>query len=108
MNLTRNHRATAALAIGATVILVACTSSNNSSTNATGTAASARTTVGVTASAFTADFSAMAQLKGLAAQGKGKIAVLLPDTTTSARYEAFDRPYLTKAFQAAGLSASDF
>jgi D-xylose transport system substrate-binding protein len=36
------------------------------------------------------------------------IGVLLPDTTTSARYESFDRPYLTKAFQAAGLGASDF
>jgi D-xylose transport system substrate-binding protein len=36
------------------------------------------------------------------------IGVLLPDTTTSARYESFDRPYLTKAFQAAGLGPSDF
>ncbi|HET7721528.1 MAG TPA: substrate-binding domain-containing protein, partial [Acidimicrobiales bacterium] len=45
---------------------------------------------------------------GLAAQGKGKIAVLLPDTTTSARYESFDRPYLTKAFEAAGLTSRDF
>jgi D-xylose transport system substrate-binding protein len=50
----------------------------------------------------------MAQLKSIAAQGKGLIGVLLPDTTTSARYESFDRPYLTKAFQAAGLSTSDF
>jgi len=50
----------------------------------------------------------MAQLKDLASKGKGLIGVLLPDTTTSARYESFDRPYLTKAFQAAGLSASDF
>jgi D-xylose transport system substrate-binding protein len=50
----------------------------------------------------------MAQLKTLAGQGKGKIGVLLPDTTSSARYESFDRPYLTKAFQAAGLSTSDF
>jgi D-xylose transport system substrate-binding protein len=50
----------------------------------------------------------MAQLKSVAANGKGLIGVLLPDTTTSARYESFDRPYLTKAFQAAGLSTSDF
>jgi D-xylose transport system substrate-binding protein len=50
----------------------------------------------------------MAQLKSIAAQGKGLIGVLLPDTTTSARYETFDRPYLTKAFQAAGLSTSSF
>jgi len=50
----------------------------------------------------------MAQLKSVAAKGKGLIGVLLPDTTTSARYETFDRPYLIKAFEAAGLSASEF
>lgn len=50
----------------------------------------------------------MASLKTLAASGKGKIAVILPDTTTSARYTEFDAPYLTKAFQTAGLSSSDF
>jgi len=50
----------------------------------------------------------MAALKSLASSGKGLIGVLLPDTTTSARYESFDRPYLTKAFQAAGLSGSQF
>jgi len=31
--------------------------------------------------------------------------VLLPDTKSSARYELFDRPYLTKAFKAAGVPA---
>lgn len=62
----------------------------------------------LTASSFTADFSAMAQLKGLAAKVKGKIAVLLPETTTSARYTSFDEPYLKKAFEAAGLSASQY
>jgi D-xylose transport system substrate-binding protein len=50
----------------------------------------------------------MGQLKSVASKGKGIIGVLLPDTTTSARYESFDRPYLTKAFQAAGLSTADF
>jgi len=50
----------------------------------------------------------MSQLKDIASKGKGLIGVLLPDTTTSARYETFDRPYLTQAFQAAGLSSSDF
>jgi D-xylose transport system substrate-binding protein len=57
---------------------------------------------------FTADFSAMAQLKDLAAKVKGKIAVLLPETTTSARYTSFDEPYLKKAFQAAGLAADHY
>jgi D-xylose transport system substrate-binding protein len=50
----------------------------------------------------------MSQLKDVASKGSGLIGVLLPDTTTSARYESYDRPYLTKAFQAAGLSNSDF
>lgn len=57
---------------------------------------------------FTADFSAMKQLQDIASQGKGKIAVLLPETTTSARYTSFDAPYLKQAFQAAGLSADQF
>src|SRR5438270_2729869 len=62
----------------------------------------------VSASSLTPDFSAMAQLKDLASSGKGKIGVLLPDTVTSARYVEFDAPLLTKAFEAAGLTSSDF
>jgi D-xylose transport system substrate-binding protein len=57
---------------------------------------------------LTSDFSAMAKLKDLADKGKGKIAVLLPDTQSSARYVQFDAPYLTQAFETAGLSQSDF
>ncbi|MDQ1492131.1 MAG: D-xylose transport system substrate-binding protein, partial [Actinomycetota bacterium] len=53
-------------------------------------------------------FSALAGLKDLAAQGKGMVGVLLPDTTTSARYVSFDAPYLTQAFEAAGLSPSQY
>lgn len=63
---------------------------------------------GLSADSFGADFSAMAQLKSIAAKGKGKIAVLLPETTTSARYTSFDAPYLKKAFTASGLKDSDF
>jgi D-xylose transport system substrate-binding protein len=33
----------------------------------------------------------------------GMVAVLLPDTKSSVRYETFDRPLLTKAFTAAGV-----
>ena len=62
----------------------------------------------VSASSFNADFSAMAQLKSLVAQGKGKIGVLLPETTTSARYTSFDAPYLKKAFEAAGLPPDQY
>jgi D-xylose transport system substrate-binding protein len=48
----------------------------------------------------------MKKLTGLAAQGKGLVGVLLPDTTTSTRYVQYDAPYLRQAFAAAGLSAS--
>ncbi|HKI58567.1 MAG TPA: substrate-binding domain-containing protein [Trueperaceae bacterium] len=57
---------------------------------------------------FTADFSAMKQLQQIASQGQGKIGVLLPETTTSARYTSFDAPYLKQAFEAAGLSSDQF
>jgi D-xylose transport system substrate-binding protein len=35
-----------------------------------------------------------------------QVCVLLPDTKSSARYELFDRPYLAKAFKAAGVAAT--
>jgi D-xylose transport system substrate-binding protein len=50
----------------------------------------------------------MAKLKPLASGGKGLIGVLLPDTTSSARYVTFDAPYLKKAFETAGLTATQF
>ncbi len=50
----------------------------------------------------------MSQLKPLAAKGKGSVAVILPDTVTSARYTEFDAPYLTKALSTAGLTSSQF
>ena len=36
-------------------------------------------------------------------KGKGSVAVILPDTKTSARYTEFDAPLLKKAFKLAGL-----
>jgi len=98
-------------AITAVLLLAIGLSACSSSKTKTKTAASTPTTAAaasISATSFTSDFSAMAQLKSLAAQGKGKIGVLLPDTTTSARYVNFDAPYLAKAFQAAGLTTSDF
>ena len=44
----------------------------------------------------------------LAAKGNGLIGCCCPDTTSSARYESYDRPYLEQAFEAAGLSSADF
>jgi D-xylose transport system substrate-binding protein len=49
----------------------------------------------------------MAGLKSLASAGKGKVAAILPDTTSSTRYVEFDAPDIKKALSAAGLSSSD-
>ena len=59
-------------------------------------------------SSFTQDFSYMPNLKGLVTAGHGMVGVILPDTTSSARYVAFDAPYLTQAFQQAGYTSSQF
>jgi len=59
-------------------------------------------------SSFTQDFSYMSKLTSLTSAGKGMVGVILPDTTSSARYVAFDQPYLQKAFQLAGYSSSQF
>src|SRR5262249_34656266 len=52
-------------------------------------------------------FSAMSVLKPLAAKGKGSIAVLLPETTDK-HFAQFDKPYLNKSFQNAGLKTSQY
>jgi D-xylose transport system substrate-binding protein len=43
---------------------------------------------------------------GAAQRAATQVCVLLPDTKSSARYELFDRPYLAKAFKAAGIAAT--
>jgi D-xylose transport system substrate-binding protein len=82
--------------------LVACGGSSKKSSSGTTTTNGKNVSISVTA--FTSDFAAMNQLRGLANEGKGLVGVLLPDTTTSARYVSFDAPYLTKAFQTAGFT----
>jgi len=62
----------------------------------------------ISASSFNRSFSAMTSLKSITAMGKGSIGVLLPDTTTSARYTEFDAPFLKEALTKAGLPSSDF
>ena len=71
-------------------------------------AVSSASTKTVSDSTFNTSFSTMAYLKSLVAKGTGSIAVILPDTKSSARYTEFDAPYLKKAFQKAGLSAKQF
>jgi D-xylose transport system substrate-binding protein len=59
-------------------------------------------------SSFTLDFSYMPKLKDLVGAGKGMVGVILPDTTSSARYVAFDAPYLKQAFDGAGYTSSQY
>jgi len=93
----------------------ACSSSTSSpaASGTTGTSsptstAGGGTTVSISVAQFDRNFTAMSVLKPLAAAGKGNVAVILPDTVTSARYVQFDAPYLTQALTAAGLSSSQF
>jgi D-xylose transport system substrate-binding protein len=62
----------------------------------------------ISAKDLTNNFAAMATLKPLASEGKGNVAVILPDTVSSARYTEFDAPYLSESLAAAGLSPSQF
>ncbi len=97
-----------ALAVAA--LAAGCGSSSSSSTSKTTSASatsSAAAAPSISATSFTNDFAAMAALKSLAASGKGKIAAILPDTTSSTRYVEFDAPYLKEAAAKAGLPSSD-
>jgi D-xylose transport system substrate-binding protein len=55
---------------------------------------------------FSLTYAAMKALKPLAAKGKGSVAVVLPDTTSSTRYTEFDAPMLKTALTDAGLKPS--
>ncbi len=85
------------------VILTACGGNTPSSTSTGATVPS-----DLSIQSFTADFSYMPKLKDLVGAGKGKVGVILPDTTSSVRYVQFDQPYLQKAFEQAGYKSSDF
>jgi D-xylose transport system substrate-binding protein len=102
MKVSLKRACVVSVALVTTAGLVACGSSNNKTSGGTTTTGAGGASLSV--SSFTSDFSAMAQLKSLATKGKGLVGVLLPDTTSSARYVSFDAPYLTKAFQAAGFT----
>jgi D-xylose transport system substrate-binding protein len=111
MHLLRGKALAVVIALVAGLTVAACGSSNNSSkTNTSGSGSSSTsssTPSTISTKSFTNNFSAMASLKSLASQGKGKVAAILPDTTSSTRYVEFDEPDLKKAMAAAGLPSSD-
>ncbi|HVV36118.1 MAG TPA: substrate-binding domain-containing protein [Acidimicrobiales bacterium] len=107
MNSAIRRLCTASVGVVAVAGLLAGCGSNNNNSSKSSTSTTAKK-VSVSATSFTPDFSVMKQLTSLAAQGSGKIGVLLPDTASSARYVAFDAPLLERAFKAAGLTSADF
>ncbi len=101
MNLLKNSKpkmVTCALTIGVAV------AASGGAAVTSATAATAHP-ASISIASFTNNFSALKQLKSLAAEGKGKIAAILPDTTSSTRYVEFDEPDLKAAAKAAGLSS---
>ena len=112
IRLTKKGAGVASVSLALCLAAAACSSSSSSSASGGSTSASASssssggTVPSISVSSFDRSFSAMAALKPLAAQGKGNVAVILPDTVTSARYTQFDAPYLTQALTAAGLTSS--
>jgi D-xylose transport system substrate-binding protein len=81
-----------------------------SSAPATGSEApsSGSPATGLSVTSFDSSFSAMSQLTTVTAAGTGLVGVILPDVTTSARYQTYDLPFLTQAFTAAGYKPTDF
>jgi D-xylose transport system substrate-binding protein len=88
----------------------ACSSSSNSSSGsgATSGSGSSSSVPSISVTQLDRTFNAMASLKPLAGVGTGNVAVILPDTISSARYTEFDAPYLIQALATAGLSPSRY
>src|SRR5437588_457118 len=108
MHLLRTRAVIVVAAVAAAIVVAACgSSSSTTSSSSTSTPSSSSSVPSISATSFNNTFSAMAALKPLASQGKGKIAAILPDTTSSTRYVEFDAPMLKQAAVAAGLPASD-
>jgi D-xylose transport system substrate-binding protein len=108
MQVTRKGAAAASASLALCLAAAACSSSSSTSAGggASAAASSSGSSVSISVTQFDRTMSAMSALKPLAPEGKGNVAVILPDTVTSARYTQFDAPYLTQALAMAGLSSS--
>jgi D-xylose transport system substrate-binding protein len=111
--IVRKGAVVASASLALCLAAAACSSSTSTpasggTSSPTATSTGGGTTVSISVAQFTRDFAAMKTLKPLTVAGKGNVAVILPDTVTSARYVQFDAPYLTQALTAAGLSSSQF
>jgi D-xylose transport system substrate-binding protein len=102
VNLLRNSKLNVvALALSAGVIVAAPAASSSAKT------VTAHDAAAISATSFTNSLTALAKLKAVAGKGTGKVAAILPDTTSSTRYTEFDTPDLKKAAKEAGLPSGD-
>ena len=99
----RLRRLSISACVGAIAVIAAACGSSSSTGGTSATVPS-----GLSVNSFDVTFSAMATLTSLHGAGSGLVGVILPDTTSSVRYVNFDAPYLTKAFQMAGYSSTEF
>jgi D-xylose transport system substrate-binding protein len=100
----RTTASIATLGVAAALSLSACGSSNSSSPSASGSPSSSG---GITAACKLTDPpTSGASLPKPVNMGKtsGKVGVILPDTTSSTRYVQYDKPLLTQALTAAGIT----
>jgi len=108
IKVARKGAAVASVSLAVCLAAAACSSSSSSSASGSSTSSSSAATPSISISSLNRTFSAMTTLKPLAAEGKGNVAAILPDTVSSARYTEFDAPYLTQGLLAAGLTPSQF
>src|SRR5260370_22056961 len=105
IQLARKGAVVASASLALCLAAAACSSSSSPSSSTTptssSTASASSPAVSISVTQFDKTFSAMSALKPLAATGKGNVAVILPDTVTSARYVQFDAPNPTQAPTAA-------
>ena len=104
----RKRAGLTAAGLGAALLIAACSSTSSASAPGAASPASSSASAGsLTVSEIDPSFRALKALASLAAEGKGNVAVILPDTTSSTRWVEFDAPYLKAAFAAAGLPGAN-
>src|SRR5580658_9514828 len=110
IRVARKGAAVASVSLAVCLAAAACSSSasTTASSGSSSSSSSSAATPSISISSLNRTFSAMTTLKPLAAEGKGNVAAILPDTVSSARYTEFDAPYLTQGLLAAGLTTSQF
>jgi len=95
--------------VGLAAAAIAFGACNGTATTGPGGSSGPGASGGITAGSFNdPTFGVMSQLTSITSAGSGIVGVILPDTTTSARYTTYDQPYLKKAFETAGYQDSQF